>query len=308
MAGDIKLSHSVFALPFAILAACMALPQKVEFKNVALRFVLIVLCMGFARTWAMLVNRLVDKDFDAANPRTARRAFASGRISMQSGWIAAAACAVIFVFSAGLFGVLLGNYWPLILSIPVLALIAAYSLTKRFTWLCHIVLGLSLAIAPLAAALAVNPGLTGLPTISWGTNQIGVGDQVSTLNSALFYLAAMVLTWVAGFDVIYALQDIEFDREKRLHSIPAALGWQGAAWDSRLLHLAAFGFLFMAWKTEPRFGWLFGVGVVIVGVLLVLEHVVLMMRGKAGLDMAFFTINGIVSCILGGLGALDCWL
>ena len=308
MAADIKLAHSVFALPFAILATCMALPAKIDYGTLALQFTLIILCMFFARSWAMLVNRLVDKDFDALNPRTSRRVFAAGRVSLGAGWTAAAVCAGCFVFSCGLFGVLLGNFWPLILSIPVLMLIATYSLTKRFTWLCHIVLGISLAIAPLAAALAVSPGLTGLPVISWSEHQLGVGIEVAPFNPSLFLLSGMVLAWVAGFDIIYALADIDFDREKKLHSIPAALGWNGAVWVSRLLHMAAFVLLALAWKFEPRFGWLFGIGVGVVGALLVLEHVVLARRGKAGLDMAFFTINGIVSCLLGALGSLDCWL
>ncbi len=307
MAADIKLAHSVFALPFAILATCLALPAKIEYPTLALQFTLIILCMFFARSWAMLVNRLLDKDFDALNPRTSRRAFAAGRVSLGAGWTAAAICAGCFVFSCGLFGVLLGNYWPLILSIPVLTLIATYSLTKRFTWLCHIVLGISLAIAPLAAALAVNPGVTGLPTITVVGKSITIGIIGGHSNPSLFLISGMVLAWVAGFDIIYALADIDFDREKKLHSIPAALGWSGAVWVSRLLHFAAFILLALAWKFEPRFGWLFGIGVVVVGALLVLEHVVLVRRGKAGLDMAFFTINGIVSCLLGALGSLDCW-
>ncbi len=307
MAADIKLAHSVFALPFAILATCMALPAQIEYPTLALQFTLIILCMFFARTWAMLVNRLVDKDFDAQNPRTSRRVFAAGRVSLGAGWTAAAICAGCFVFSCGLFGVLLGNYWPLILSIPVLTLIATYSLTKRFTSLCHLVLGVSLAIAPLAAALAVSPGLTGLPVITLEGRSVGIGTAFAQFNPSLFLLSGMVLAWVAGFDIIYALADIDFDREKKLHSIPAALGWAGAVWVSRSLHLAAFILLALAWKFEPRFGWLFGIGVVVVGALLVLEHIVLVRRGKAGLDMAFFTINGIVSCLLGALGSLDCW-
>jgi 4-hydroxybenzoate polyprenyltransferase len=143
--SDIKLAHSVFALPYAILAACLALPAHPTLRTTLLQFALIVGCMVTARTWAMLFNRLVDRRFDAKNPRTARRALASGQISSHAGWLAAAASAAAFILLTSLFSILLNNSWPLLLSTPVLAIIAFYSLTKRFTALCHIVLGLSLA-------------------------------------------------------------------------------------------------------------------------------------------------------------------
>jgi 4-hydroxybenzoate polyprenyltransferase len=296
IALDIKLAHSIFALPFAILAAAMALPPDQPWLRTTLQFVLIVLCMVTARTWAMLANRLLDREIDAANPRTARRAFAKGDLSARTGWAYAFGAALLFVVCAGGF-IRFGNWWPLVLSVPVLAYIAFYSLTKRFTMLCHLVLGTALALSPLAAALAVDPASVGLAAD--GLGWVGGG------NVALGWLAVMVACWVAGFDVIYALQDQDFDRARGLRSIPAALGWQGAAWVSRGLHVGAFAALVLAARNEPRFGVIFALAVGLVGALLLAEHVVLAKRGKQGLDMAFFTLNGVVSVVVGVLGVAD---
>lgn len=286
VAGDIKLAHSVFALPFAVLGAVLARSEGSPTGRFVAQLALVVLCMVFARTWAMLVNRLADRAFDAANPRTSRRAFASGRLPSRRGWALALAAAALFITTTGLFLALFGNPWPLALSVPVLAWIAIYSYTKRFTALCHLVLGAALAASPLAAAIAVDPASAArVPALAW--------------------LAAMVLAWVAGFDVIYALQDIDFDRAAGLRSIPARLGWRGGAWVSRVLHAAAIVFLVLAWGSDPRLGWLFGAGVLAVGGLLIAEHAILARRGRDGLDIAFFTLNGVVSCTLGALGCAD---
>lgn len=293
VAADIKIAHSVFALPFAVLGAFLARtgawPGNAGFVG---QLSLIVACMVCARTWAMVFNRLADRRFDAANPRTQRRSLASGRLTPGQGWAAALISAGLFIGAASLFWVFLRNPWPLALSIPVLIWIAFYSLTKRFTALCHVFLGGALAASPIAAAIAVDPSSVILPI--WPPSVM-----------AIWGLGAMVLCWVAGFDIIYALQDIEFDRSAGLRSIPARLGWRGALWVSRGLHGLAFLFLLLAWAVDGRLGWLFGVGIGAVGVLLVTEHIILIRRGKAGLDMAFFTLNGIVSCVLGLAGCLD---
>ncbi|MCC6229358.1 MAG: 4-hydroxybenzoate octaprenyltransferase [Phycisphaerales bacterium] len=284
--ADIKLAHSVFALPFAILAAVAARPVDGAWSRFAGQLVVVVVCMVLARTWAMMINRLVDRAFDARNARTARRALAAGRISPSQGWAIALVCAAMFVGAAAMFWVFFDNRWPVMLSAPVLAWIAFYSFTKRFTWLCHVFLGGALAASPLAAAIAVDPSsLSRLPV--------------------LWYLAGMVVLWVAGFDVIYAIQDLEFDQREGLSSIPARLGLRGAMWTSRVLHSGAFAMLLQAWRAEPRFGPIFGAAVGLVAALLVMEHVVLARRGNAGLDMAFFTLNGIVSCALGAAGCVD---
>lgn len=287
--SDIKLAHSVFAMPFALLGAVMAaeaVPGGIGGWKLATAIGLVVVCMVLARTWAMLVNRLADREFDAANPRTARRVFASGRLGASQGWAIALACGVLFVGVAGLFWPVLGNPWPLLLAVPVLAWIALYSYTKRFTAFCHVFLGGALAASPLAAAIALNPA--------------ALADQ-----PALWLLAGMVVCWVAGFDIIYALQDVEFDQERGLKSVPARLGPIGGIRVSRVLHGAAFGLLAAAWASDDRFGWIMLSGVLLVGGLLILEHAILAKRGKAGLDMAFFTVNGVVSVVLGLCGIVD---
>ena len=288
IASDIKLSHSIFALPFAVLASFLAAGtlDASTWRPFAGALALVVVCMVLARTWAMLFNRLADRRFDAGNARTSRRVFASGRLDARTGWAVAGVCAAAFVGFASLFLVFFDNPWPLRLSVPVLAWIAFYSLTKRFTALCHVFLGGALAASPLAAAIAVNPSFL-------------------SSSATLWWLAGFVLCWVAGFDVIYALADQAFDRGAGLSSIPARLGTRGALWASRGLHMAGYGCLMMALRSEPRFSWLFGVAVALVGGLLALEHAIVAKRGEAGLDMAFFTVNGVVSCVLGLLGVAD---
>ncbi|MEZ6319446.1 MAG: 4-hydroxybenzoate octaprenyltransferase [Phycisphaerales bacterium] len=349
--SDIKLAHSVFALPFAILAAVLVAPvglartdsgewirfapagwvkavparpagwralphprDDIDWGAFAGMLVLVVVCMVFARTWAMLVNRLADREFDAANPRTARRAFASGSLTSRDGVAVVAGSAAGFVLACALFGFFYANWWPAILSVPVLAWIALYSFTKRFTWLCHLFLGGALAASPLAAALAVDGSfwVFAQGAIDEGT-RVTVRSGASTVvgyhrfmpGLAVPWLAAMVLLWVAGFDVIYALQDLDFDRETGLKSVPARFGWRGAAWIARGLHALALAALAVAWVVEPRFGWVFGVGFAIVAGALVLEHAVLARRGRAGIPMAFFTLNGVVSLALGAAGVVD---
>lgn len=285
-ASDIKLHHSVFALPFAVLGAFLARPVTAPWSRFAAHALLVVVCMVAARTWAMLVNRLADARYDAANPRTARRAVASGRLRARDARTLAAAAALAFLAACALFWVLWHNPWPLLLAPFVLAWLAFYSFAKRFTAWCHVLLGSALAISPLAAAIAVEPASL-------------------SVAPALFALFAMVTFWVAGFDVIYALQDLDFDRAAGLHSIPARFGSRGAAWIARALHVGAAAALGAAIALDPRLRTLFPVGVAIACALLVLEHVLLARRGLAGLPMVFFTLNGVVSCVLGAAGLLD---
>lgn len=288
--SDIKLAHSVFAMPFALLAGAMAVPADVSAGFVAGVLGLIVVCMVLARTWAMLVNRLADAGIDAENPRTAGRVFAAGRLGRRQGWLIALGCAALFVLACAGFWAGFGNPWPMALSLPVLGWIALYSYTKRFTALCHVFLGGALAVSPIAAVIAVNPAML------W---------ELEASARAVLAIAGFVLLWVAGFDVAYALQDLDFDRGKGLHSIPAALGWKGALWTSRVMHACAFGLLCAANTLEPRFGVIFACATLGVGGLLIYEHVVLSRRGLAGLPMAFFTLNGVVSVLLGVAGVAD---
>lgn len=297
--SDIKLAHSVFALPFALLAAALTRPQTTvtptttDWSAFALALSLIVGCMVAARTWAMLINRLADHRYDAANPRTARRAIAAGRLRVRDGWVIAITTALIFIALAGGFWLTRHNPWPLVLSIPVLIWIALYSYMKRFSALCHLFLGSALAISPLAAALALSPETL----LHW-----------TPTAQALFCLAGFILCWVAGFDIAYALQDMGFDRETGLHSIPAALGLRGALLVARSLHtLALLSLIGFAWLA-PSTGWLTWIGVIAVGGLLLAEHCVLARRGLAGLPMAFFTLNGIASCVFSTLAGLDAFV
>lgn len=286
VAGDIKLAHSVFALPFAVLGAFLARAPGSPWSSFAGQLALIVVCMVIARTWAMVVNRLADRALDARNPRTQRRVFASGRLSATTGVVVLVVCNLLFLATTALFWVFFRNPWPAFLAEVVLLWIAFYSFTKRFTWLCHVFLGGALAASPLAAAVAVSPSAPGSVP-------------------ALWLLAGMVVLWVAGFDIIYALQDTEVDRVEGLWSVPSRLGIPAALWISRAMHAGSAAMLALAWRAEPRFGVIFAVGIGLVVALLVTEHVVLAKRGKAGLDMAFFTINGFVSGALGLAGCVD---
>ncbi len=290
IARDIKLAHSVFALPFALLAAFMVAPRvdsgSVDWASMAGLLALVLVCMVAARTWAMVVNRLADREIDAANPRTKGRVFASGALPPLAGWLTLLACAGLFLAACALFGLFFSNWWPVALGLPVLAWIAFYSFTKRFTWLCHVFLGGALAASPLAAAIAVG----GIDTMA---------------DPALWLLAGMVLLWVAGFDAIYALQDLDFDRDAGLRSIPARFGWKRANILSRAMHLGAIACLVGVWVSTPTFGIVFGVGVTAAIGLLIYEHVVLVKRGAAGIPMAFFTLNGMISILLGLAGVAD---
>ena len=285
---DIKLSHSLFALPFALLATFLAADGWPGGE----RLVLIVACMIFARTYAMLTNRYADRQIDAANPRTAGRALPSGRLSPQSVLAMIVLCAAALVICAAMFGLRHGNWWPLVGSPVVLVWLGVYALAKRFTLLCHFILGGALALSPVAAGLAIEPTYLARP--------------------ALWLLAGFVLLWVAGFDVIYALQDIEVDREQALHSIPARFGRTGAMLIAKVAHLGGLALLVVVQRTTPPFLHhrimpdlnmsYFTIGLLIVAVLLIAEH---RAASRDRFNMAFFTVNGIISCVLGGLGIAD---
>ena len=289
IAADIKLHHSVFALPFAVLAAFLAAApagRVIDWPRFGGQLGLVVLAMVFARTVAMLTNRLLDRKIDARNPRTAGRALPSGRLRVSAAVTALLAAAVCFGGVCVAFGLLYGNWWPAGLGLPVLGWLSLYPLFKRFTSLSHLYLGSSLALSPLAAALAIDPAAV-------------VGQPV------LWLLAAMVLCWVAGFDIIYALQDVDVDRDQRLESLPARLGVGSAMVVSRLLHGVAAAALITAAVVDPRMGLLFAVATGMVIAVLVYEHATVSRWGTSRTALSFFTLNGIVSCLLGGLGVAD---
>ncbi len=281
---DIKLSHSVFALPFALLGAFLAAGETHRLPGPA-TLGLIVLCMVLGRTVAMAINRWADASLDRLNPRTAGRAIPSGQLS--SGFVLATAmcCAAAFIAATAGFWVLDGNAYPLILSPFVLAWLGVYSFTKRFTWLCHFFLGSALAISPIAAAIAIDPAYLAKPGVYW--------------------LAGMVTCWVAGFDILYALQDLHSDKKTGVLSLPAWLNVEPALWVSRILHAAAVGMLVLLCRASDVLGTSFALGVGVVAVLLVVEHVLVWRSGTRHISVAFLTLNGVVSLVLAATGILD---
>ncbi len=262
----IKLSHSIFALPFALAAAVIAAGQ-VEVS--AAQIGLILICMVAARSSAMGFNRIVDRDVDAKNPRTAAREIPSGQISLPMAWAFTIGSAVVFVAASALLGGL-----TLLLSPVAIAIVWGYSLTKRFTALCHAVLGLALALAPTAVWIA----LTG----TWG--------WIPAL------LSIAVGTWVAGFDIIYSCQDAAFDRENNLRSVPAVLGVGGALVVSAALHVVTLAAL-VALPSVAPLGAAYYVGLGIIAGVLLYEHWLVRPDDLSRVDKAFFDLNGYVSLV-----------
>ena len=286
-AGDIKIAHTVFALPFALLSTFMAahdLPGRVPRIG---QLLLILACMFTARTIAMAVNRLLDAPLDAANPRTARRAIPSGALS-QSFYVAVCLlCAAGFLAACYGFDALYSNPWPIRLSLPVLGFLSAYPLLKRFTRLCHYYLGAALALAPICAWVAVRGSLSAAP----------------------LFIAGAVACWTAGFDIIYACQDYACDVAGGLFSVPSRLGIGPALWVSRLTHAIAAGLLLaLATVASPPLGMLYLIGVGMAIALLVVEHSLVKADDLSRVGLAFFTINGIISVVLGTLGIVDLML
>lgn len=272
----IKLSHSIFAMPFALAAALLA---GREASVSVWQVVLIVLCMVFARSSAMGFNRLVDRDIDAKNPRTASREIPSGQLSVASGWGFTLGSAALFVGASALLGTT-----TLYLSPIALAVVWGYSLTKRYTALCHVVLGLALALAPTAVWIAITDGYGPVPLM----------------------LSLTVASWVAGFDILYACQDVDFDRSVGLNSIPAALGLRGAMIVSALLHVGTVAAL-CALPAFTPLGPAYYVGVVAMTAVLAYEHWIVRPDDLSRIDKAFFDLNGYVSLaflLFVGLGVL----
>jgi len=284
--ADIKIAHTVFAMPFALLGGVMAGTSDgaIKWDIFAWQLLLIVGCMFFARNVAMLANRIFDRDIDADNPRTKKRAVASGEVSTKTASVFAFINAILFVMLTGFF-LIWNNSWPLNLSVPVLLLLVTYPYLKRFTWLCHVYLGAALALSPLAAAIAVEP---------------------ETLSHApIWLLSGAVLCWVAGFDIIYALQDIEVDRRDNLKSMPASLGEKPAMLISQFLHCLCIAMLFGVASLETKLGWFFLVAVITTAMLLIYEHITVKKWGTTKIALTFFTLNGVVSLVLGISGILD---
>jgi 4-hydroxybenzoate polyprenyltransferase len=263
----IKIEHTLFALPFAFLGAVLAangLPT-------AAQILWITLAMVGARSTAMAFNRIVDKDYDARNPRTKMRAIPAGTLSVSFVLVFTVIGAALFMFAAAML-----NRLTFLLSPIALASVVLYSYTKRWTLLSHLVLGWCLAIAPTGAWIAVR----------------GAIDSPAPL-----LLSLIVMLWTAGFDVLYACQDFEFDRREGLHSIPARFGIAGSLWISRLLHLGAFAAL-CALYFVTQLGILAVVGLIATAALLIYQHSLVRANDLSRLNAAFFTTNAFVSVIL----------
>jgi 4-hydroxybenzoate polyprenyltransferase len=244
---------------------------------------LIVACMVFARSAAMTFNRLADATIDARNPRTATRPLPVGRISARAAWSFWIACCALFVVSCCGFWWLYGNRWPAALAIPVLMLLCGYSYTKRFTHHSHFLLGAAIGLSPVAAWLAIHP-----PSIGW----------------PVLALMAAVSFWIGGFDIIYACQDIEVDRREALYSLPARLGPAGALWIARAAHVLTVVFLLILWRVGGL-GTLYLVGVASVALLLLIENSLVRAGDLSRVNLAFFTVNGVIGVLLGVAAVTD---
>ncbi|MEE9295124.1 MAG: UbiA-like polyprenyltransferase [Phycisphaerae bacterium] len=283
----IKVSHSVFALPFALIATFLA-GRELEglHRPHAGQLVLIVVCMVAGRSVAMTFNRIVDKEIDAGNPRTAGRPLPAGKLKVRAAYGFLLASAVVFVTACYGFLCFYANRWPILLAGPVLLYLCGYSYTKRFTRWSHFYLGSAIGLSPLAAWLAIHPGSIGVPVV---------------------VLSVGVMLWIAGFDIIYACQDVDCDQEQGLFSLPSRVGVGPALWTARLCHLTVVVCLVVLGMTAPL-GWLYFVGVVVVAVLLGLENSLVRPNDLSKVNVAFFTVNGLVSVGLGLLAILDIFL
>jgi 4-hydroxybenzoate polyprenyltransferase len=292
----VRFSHTIFALPFALLATLMAirvpLPQGGSADFGLRQFAGILLCMTLARTAAMAFNRLVDHRLDQANPRTANRHLPAGLMGRGEVLGLTLFSAIGFVLATLLF---LPNRLPLLLSLPVLGFLLGYSLAKRFTAAAHLWLGVALSIAPICAWVAIR----GEAVIAHPTDLI-----------APLVLAVAVALWVAGFDIIYACQDAKYDVSAGLHSIPAAFGIAAALRIAAGLHLAMVIALAILPWTAPVLGLgpLYYGAVFGIAMLLWYEHRLVRPDDLARVGMAFFHINAIISVVLLGAAGVDCWL
>lgn len=291
----IRFSHTIFALPFALLAAVMAwsaeTPAGESLSFSILHLLGILICMVGARSAAMAFNRIADRYIDASNPRTANRHIPAGKISLS-------AATIFMLVSVGLFfagtAMFLPNWLPMAVGIPVLAILLGYSYAKRFTSLAHFWLGLALMLAPICAWLAIR-GL------------IVLESPLDVMPSVLLGLAVMF--WVSGFDMIYACQDYDYDRETGLNSIPVRLGIAGALRLAAICHAIMMVLLVILPLSgvgpDLNLGWLYWVTLTGIGGLLVYQHSLVRPDDLTRVNIAFFNVNAILSFGLFVLGSLD---
>lgn len=269
----IRFSHTLFALPFALFSAIVAWYDRADGVS-PWEIVGILLCMVFARSAAMAFNRLADRDIDAQNPRTAVRHLPSGQLSAAQVWGFTLFCCAGFIASTAIF-LIVDNPWPIFLSAPVLIFLLAYSYTKRFTALAHFWLGASLMLAPVAAWIAIY--------------QFHKFYIPCIIGLAVFF-------WVAGFDIIYACQDADFDRQAKLHSIPARLGVRRALRLAKFSHILMIVMLVLLYfLASPPLYLAYWIGLGGVALLLTYEHAIVRPDDLSRVNRAFFNVNVIVS-------------
>jgi 4-hydroxybenzoate polyprenyltransferase len=278
----IKFQHSLFALPFALMSAVLASGGALDWRKV----LWIVVAMVGARSSAMGFNRIVDRDVDALNPRTRMRHLPAGLLGLTEAWAFVIASTLVFVLAAAQL-----NRLSLLLSPLALGVVWGYSYTKRFTSLSHLVLGFALGIAPAAAWI----GVTG------------------SLAAPALILCAAVTLWTAGFDVLYSCQDVGFDREHGLHSLPARFGMAKALRLSELFHVGMFVLLLLLPAslhavTSVQLGPIYFAGLAVVGMLLLAQHRIVKPDDLSRLDAAFFTANGFISMALFFVALLDVYV
>jgi 4-hydroxybenzoate polyprenyltransferase len=272
----VKFSHTVFAMPFALIGFTLAVTRGNEEFSLRL-LLLIILCMIFARNAAMGFNRIADKRFDELNPRTRNREIPSGKISPAAAIVFVIINSVFFIITTGFI-----NKLTLLLSPVALSVILGYSLTKRITSLCHFILGLGLSLAPIGAYISVTGQFSLLPVI----------------------YSLIVLTWVSGFDIIYSLMDDSFDRENKLFSIPASVGVPKAIIISVIIHIITFILVISAGLSGGG-GFLFWAGATIFISLLFYQHLIVKHDDLSRVNLAFGTTNGIASILFAAFVICD---
>ncbi|MGG9971692.1 UbiA-like polyprenyltransferase [Ferruginibacter sp. SUN002] len=294
----VKFSHTIFAMPFALIGFFLAAKNFHLFDNtyvvwktnwgstiyskkyLLIIFTLVILCMIFARSAAMAFNRWLDAKYDALNPRTAIREIPAGVISSRNALVFTILSSIFFILTTYFI-----NTACLILAPIALFIILFYSYTKRFTALCHLVLGVGLGLAPIGAYLAVTGSFDLLPIL----------------------FSFTVLFWVSGFDIIYALQDVDFDRSQKLHSIPAAFGKAKALRVSELLHLLS-AIAVVSAGVYGHFGWLYWIGVAVFIGMLIYQHSIVKPNDLSKVNIAFMTANGIASVVFAMFVLLDIFI
>lgn len=272
----VKFSHTVFAMPFAMIGFSLAV-SKPEYEFKFRLLLLVILCMIFARNTAMGFNRIADRKFDALNPRTSKREIPSGIISSMAATIFVIINAVLFIITTAFI-----NHLTLLLSPVAILVITAYSLTKRITSLSHLVLGMGLSLAPIGAYISITGKFSLLPLI----------------------YSFIVLTWVSGFDIIYALQDDEFDRSNNLYSLPSSTGRKKALGISIFLHSITFVLVLVS-GFYGQSGILFWTGAILFSILLFYQHSIVKFDDISRVTMAFGTTNGIASLLFAIFVILD---